>query len=132
MLEEVAAKVSRVVKMQDPPGDPVNIRDLRAYLFRAFLRRVDQLKRKELKLTSLSEAARTLDPPWADPFREFENKLLLDECLAQCDSVVHDMALRRMQGFSWEEVGEAYGPSAHAAESSFSHALRQARERLKI
>ena len=131
-LEEVAALVSRVVKTKDPPGGPPQVRDLRAYLFRAFLRHVNELKRKELTVVSLSEAAQNLEPPWADPSRGFENKILLDECLTHCDFIAQDMAWRRMQGFSWEEVGKVHSLSAHAAEARFSHALRQARERLKI
>jgi DNA-directed RNA polymerase specialized sigma24 family protein len=128
-LEEVAATVSRVTKGKDPPAQ---VRDLRAYMFRAFLRHVNHLKRKELAAVALSEAAHKSDPPWADPSREFDNKILLDECLAQCDFIAQDMAWRRMQGFSWEEVGKVHGLSAHAAEARFSHALQQARERLKI
>src|SRR6266702_2864625 len=64
--------------------------------------------------------------------RALSNKILLDEVLAQCDFIAQDMAWRRMQGFSWEEVGKVHGLSAHAAEARFSHALQQARERLKI
>src|SRR5437870_2017939 len=131
-LEEIAATVSRVIKTKDPPGDPAQVRDLRAYMFRAFLRHVNYLKRKELTVVSLSEAGQILELPWAHSLRELENKMLLDECLAQCDSVAQDMALRRMQGLTWEEVGKIYGLSAHAAEARFSHALQQARERLKI
>jgi DNA-directed RNA polymerase specialized sigma24 family protein len=131
-LEEVAATVSRVIKTKDPPGDPEQVRDLRAYMFRAFLRYVNHLKRKELTVVALSEARKTSEPSWADPSREFENKILLDEFLAQCDFVAQDMAWRRMQGFSWDEVGKVHGLSAHAAEARFSHALQQARERLKI
>jgi DNA-directed RNA polymerase specialized sigma24 family protein len=93
---------------------------------------VNHLKRKELAVVSLSETAEKSEPPWADPSREFENKILLDECLAQCDFIAQDMALRRMQGLSWEEVGKIHGLSAHAAEARFSHALQQARERLKL
>jgi DNA-directed RNA polymerase specialized sigma24 family protein len=131
-LEEVAAIVSRAVRTKDPSGGPAQVRDLRAYLFRAFLRHVNHLKRKELAVVSLSETAEKSEPPWADPSREFENKILLDECLAQCDFIAQDMALRRMQGLSWEEVGKIHGLSAHAAEARFSHALQQARERLKL
>jgi len=131
-LEEIAATVSRVIKAKDPPGDPAQVRDLRAYMFRAFLRHVNRLKRKELTVVSLSEAGQRSAPPWADPSRQFESKILLDECLAQCDFIAQDMAWRRMQGLSWEEVGKVHGLSAHAAEARFSHALQQARERLKI
>ena len=131
-LEEVAATVSQVLKGKDPPGELAHIRDLRAYMFRAFLRHVNHLKCKELAVVSLSEAGQMSEPPWADPLRELETKMLLDECLAQCDFIAQDMAWRRMQGFSWEEVGKIHGLSAHAAEARFSHALQQARERLKI
>jgi len=131
-LEEVAAIVSRAVRTKVPRGDPVQVRDLRAYLFRAFLRHVNHLKRKEVLVVGLSETARKSEPPWADASRELSNKILLDEVLAQCDFIAQDMAWRRMQGFSWEEVGKVHGLSAHAAEARFSHALQQARERLKI
>jgi DNA-directed RNA polymerase specialized sigma24 family protein len=129
---EVAAIVSRAVRTKEPSGDPVKVRDLRAYLFRAFLRRVNHLKRKEVTVVSFSETAEMSEPPWAEPSRELDNKILLDECLAQCDFVTQDMALRRMQALSWEEVGKVHGLSAHAAEARFSRALQQARERLKM
>jgi DNA-directed RNA polymerase specialized sigma24 family protein len=131
-LEEVAAVVSRVIKAKDPPGDPLPVRNLPAYLFRAFLRHVNHLKRKELTLVSLNEVAQIPDHPRANPLRELEFKMLLDECLAQFDFVERDMAWRRMQGLSWEEVGKFHGLSAHAAEARFSHALQKVRERLKI
>jgi len=131
-LEEVAATVSRAIKTKDPPRGPGQVRDLRAYMFRAFLRHVNHLKRKELTLVSLSEVGHMSEPAWADALRELENKMLLDECLAQCDFIDQDMAWRRMQGLSWEEVGKIHGLSAHAAEARFSRALQQARERLKI
>src|SRR5205085_6713283 len=129
-LEEVAASVSRAVAAKDPPGEPAAIRDVPGYLFRAFLRHVNRLKRKQLALVSVSEVSQT-PPVWADPSREFELKILADECLAQCNSVTQDMFWRRMRGFSWEEIGKVYDVSAHAAEARFSAALRRARARLK-
>jgi hypothetical protein len=93
-LEEVAATVSRVIRTKDPPGDPAQVRDLRAYMFRAFLRHVNHLKRKELAVVSLSEAGQISEQRWADPLRELENKMLLDECLAQCDSPFLILPLR--------------------------------------
>jgi hypothetical protein len=130
-LEEVAASVSRSIAAKDPPGKPAAVRDVPGYLFRAFLRRVNRLKRKQLALVSLGEASET-PPVWADPSREFEMKILVDECLAQCDFVAQDMFSRRAQGFSWEEIGNAYGESAHAAEARYSAAVKRARARLKI
>ena len=128
-LEEVAAKVSRI-RTKDLPVIGMPVRDLRAYLFQAFLREVNRIKRKQPKLIRFGEVSRTAT--WADASQQFENKVLLDECLARCHPFAREMALRRMQGFSWEEIGHDYGLSAHAAEAWFSYALKQARERLNI
>jgi DNA-directed RNA polymerase specialized sigma24 family protein len=129
-LEEVAADVSRAIKAKDPPGDLV--RDLKAYLFTAFLRHVNRLKHKELTLVSLSEVAHLPGPAWADPLQRLETKILLDECLVHFEFIDQDLAWRRMHGRSWREAGKVHGLSAHAAEARFSHALKQARKRLKI
>lgn len=107
-------------------------RDLRLYLFRSFLNQVNRLKRKEPTFVGLSELVAVSKAPWADPFRELEDKMLLEEFLTLCKPWMQDMAMRQLQGFSWDEIGEAYGVSGHAAEARFSHALRQARKRLKI
>lgn len=130
-LEEVAAMVSRI-RTKDSPINAMPVRDLRAYLFQGFLRQVNRIKRKQPKLVRFGEVSRTPNPPWADASQQFENKVLLDECLARCHPFAREMALRRMQGFSWEEIGRDYGLSAHAAEAWFSYALKQARERLNI
>ena len=130
-LEEVAAMVSRI-RTKDLPVTAMPVRDLRAYLFQGFLREVNRIKRKQPKIVRFGEIGRTPDLPWADRSQQFENKVLLDECLARCHPFAREMALRRMQGFSWEEIGRDYGLSAHAAEAWFSYALKQARERLNI
>lgn len=132
VLEEIAATVSRTARVKDPLGSPMQGRDLRLYLFRAFLNQVNRLKRKEPTFVSLSEVVAVSNPPWADPLRELEAKMLLEEFLTLCEPWMQDMAFRRLQGFSWDEIGEVYGVSGHAAQARFSHALRQARERLKI
>lgn len=131
-LEEVAATVSRARRVKCAPANSGHIRDLRAYLFRAFLRHLNRLKRKELSLVSLNEVCQIPSRSFADALRELETKMLLDECLAQFDFVERDMAWRRMQGFSWDEIGKLHSLSAHAAEAKFSRALQQARSRLKI
>lgn len=132
LLEEVAASVSRTARIQNPLGIPMQGRDLRLYLFRSFLNQVNRLKRKEPTLVGLSEAVAVSKPPWTDPLRELEAKMLLEEFLAVCEPWMQDMAFRRLQDFSWGDIGLAYGVSGHAAQARFSHALRQARVRLKI
>src|SRR5205085_2695724 len=126
-LEEVAAVVSRVVEANDPPSDPTPIKNLPGYVFRAFVRHLNRLKRKELVLVSSNGDS---SPHWADPSQDFEMKILVDECLAQCDFVTQDMFWRRVQGFPWEEIGKIHRLSAHAAEVRFRHAVRAAHARL--
>jgi DNA-directed RNA polymerase specialized sigma24 family protein len=131
VLEESAAKVSRLLKSKDPPGQPAPIQDLASYIFRAFLRDVNRLRRKQLVLVSspdedLESLRRT------DPSRQILIKILADEFLARCDPMTQDMFGLRMQGFTWEEIGRNLGISAHAAEKRFSQTLRRALARLKI
>ena len=67
---------------------------------------VNRLKRKEPTFVSLGEVVAVSNPPWADPLRELEDKMLLEEFLALCEPWMQDMAYRRLQGFSWDEIGE--------------------------
>ena len=130
-LEEVAAVVSRVVaRTVAARSDPVPINNLPGYIFRAFVRHVNRLKRKQLVLVTSDDDRQVSVPRWADPSREFETKILVDECLAQCDFVAQDMFWRRAQGFSWADIGKIHGLTAHAAEVRFRHALERAHVRL--
>jgi hypothetical protein len=54
VLEEVAASVSLTARVKNPTGNPMQGRDLRLYLFRAFFNDIHRLKRKELTLVSLT------------------------------------------------------------------------------
>jgi len=130
-LEEVAAVVSRVVASTVAArSDPVAIKNLPGYIFRAFVRHVNRLKRKQLVLVTSDGNGQASAPHWADPSRDFETKILVDECLAQCDFVAQDMFWRRVQGFSWADIGKIHGLTAHAAEVRFRHALQRAHARL--
>lgn len=130
VLEEVAARTSRLLKTKDPPDEPEPIHDVTAYLFRAFVRDVNRLRSKQLALVSAEEASKA--PRWSDPSRQFDIKIMTDELLSRCDSVTQDLFALRIQGFSWQEIGGIYGISAHAAEKRFSQAFRQALTRLKM
>jgi DNA-directed RNA polymerase specialized sigma24 family protein len=128
VFEESAATVSRVVSAQQRNNNG-NIRNLHAYLFRAFLRRVNRLRRRELVFGEQS-TNRVPRPPVSNLSRELELRLLVDELLTRCDAVTREMFYRRAEGFSWREIGGIYGISAHAAESRFSQALRRLRKKL--
>ena len=130
LLEEAAAAVSRVLQSRRSAYAD-RIRDLPSYLFRAFIRRVNRVKRQQLieqaRVASHLKAA----PRSINPKPDFEVTILIDELLAKCDSKTRDMFYRRTQGFSWKEIGASYGISGHAAESSFGQAVRRLAKRLR-
>ncbi len=124
-LEEVAAQVSRVVEAK-ATGDAAPIRNLAGYVFRAFVRHVNRLKRGGPVLLNPDG----LTPRWADPSGQIETKILVDECLTHFDFVTRDMFWRRLQGFTWEDIGKVHGLSGHAAEVRFNNAARRVKARL--
>jgi DNA-directed RNA polymerase specialized sigma24 family protein len=129
LLEEAAATVSRVLQSRRALHAD-RVRDLSSYLFRAFIRRVNRAKKQQL-VEEAGLVSRLMEVPHSiDPKVDFELKILIDELLTRCDPKTRDMFYRRIQGFSWKEVGASYGTSAHAAESSFGQAIRRLAKRL--
>jgi hypothetical protein len=128
LLEEAAAAVSRV--LQSRRVSPDYVRDVPSYLFMAFIRRANRAKKRQLvQQTGLVTYVRQL-PRSISPKVDLDLKILIDELLKGCDSKTRDMFYRRTHGFSWREIGNSYGISAHAAESSFGHAIRNLAKRL--
>lgn len=127
LFEEAAAAVSEAVETKQAFNKPP-IRDLRAYLFRTFARRITREKRREAALRNeINLKGRNRRTSGTT---EFTRELLLDEVMAACDKVTQEIALRRLEGFSWDEIGDRYGISAHVARLRFSKALQRARKRL--
>jgi DNA-directed RNA polymerase specialized sigma24 family protein len=128
LFEESAAAVARLY-VRNGQGTS-NIRNVAAYLFRAYVRRVSQVRKREsLLIARLSQASigQHAQSSMCDP--DFE--ILIDEIMARGDAVMRDMFRRRTQGYAWKEIGRAYGISAHAAESRYSQALRRLKKRLQ-
>jgi len=129
-LEEVAATVSELIARRDPPGEPGPIRNLPGYVFRAFVREVNRLKNKELAVLDAAIEGQALAQRLADPSRQLEMKVLVDECLAQFDFTERDMCWRRLEGFTWDEIGPVHGLSGHSAEVRFRNAVRAVKAKL--
>lgn len=127
VFDDAAATVSRVVRLKQRCQE--SILDLQAYLFRTFIRRVSKLKAHESRFIDRRHGdsnERSYGP------EEFDSKILIAELLARCDPTVRDMFFQRIQGFSWKEIGNAHGVSAHAAESRYSKALHRVGKRLGL
>lgn len=130
LLEESAAVVSRSVRKRTQLNCP-RINNIEGYLFRAFLWRINVVKRDQL-LLSRAISAQVASPNGSGYSEKFELKILADELVDRCDPVSRDMFYRRVEGFSWKEIGNVYGISGHAAEARFSKMLKKMRKRLGL
>lgn len=130
LLEEAAAAVSRVMSAKAMTQHP--IRDVRSYLFRAFLRRVNKRHKRESLLAESVRIHAREAPTSVDPRPSLENKILIEEFLVQCDPTTREMFCRRIVGFSWKEIGWSYRISGHAAESRFNQTFQKVRRRLGL
>lgn len=127
LLEECASAVSRVLQTKRRRNEPT-IHDLEAYLFRAFIRRINKVHRR----VPVTDNPGKFGEAELSVSGNFELRILADEFLRRCDPVTRDMYYRRAQGFSWKEIATVYGISAHAAESRFSQAFQRVRKKLGL
>jgi DNA-directed RNA polymerase specialized sigma24 family protein len=130
LLEEAAASVSRAL-LSKRHSRQAGVRDLPSYLFRSFIRRINRAKKRQLIQDAAILAYFAESPNSTDP-NDLDLKILVDELLTRCDPVTREMFFRRIQGFSWKEIGFSYGISEHAAESRFSQAIHKLAKRLGL
>ena len=129
VLEEAASAVSRALISKKT--DESSIRNLQSYLFRAFLRRLNRTKKRELVLDKTIDLE-NFHSHTSQNVRTLEMKIFMDEFMMHCDPAMRDMFCRRMAGYSWNEIAQTHGISSHAAESKFSQTLQKVRRKLRL
>ena len=125
LFEEAAATVSQTHSGKTARGKP-DVKDMRGYLFLAYIRRVRKQKRAEPVLND----PKTLDlarPAQYTDMQAVERNLIVAEALATCDTVTQNIVLRRLEGFSWKEIELLCGISGHAARQRFSATVQRLR-----
>ena len=129
LFEEAAAAVSKA--LQRKPAEAPPVRDLAAYLYRTFLRKLNLARSRSSRIeTSLRNRVRTESS--APQSLQPEISLLFDEVMASYDKVTQQIIYRRLEGFAWKEIATEFGIRPHAAEMRFSRALARARLLLGI
>jgi RNA polymerase sigma factor (sigma-70 family) len=129
-FEEAAASVSAAIEEKQVSGAPA-VRNVAAYLFRTFIRMVDDAKHKEKILEeSLKESVEARLPSTEEA--QVEAALLVNEVMETCDRASREVVVLRLEGFTWKEIGKQLAISSHAAEARFSKALDHARKVFKI
>jgi DNA-directed RNA polymerase specialized sigma24 family protein len=126
LLEEAAATVSQAVLAKQVSNLPP-IRDVRAYLYRAFLRRVSAHRQTELQMEDAFE----------NQFRQLEGKsfheiaearFLLKQILRMCDRKTRWIVWGRIEGRSWDEISYDMAISYRAARLHYSRSVRKLRQ----
>jgi tetratricopeptide (TPR) repeat protein len=129
LLEEAAATVSKAVRVKES-ARILPIRDMRAYLYRAFLRRIGEEERSEARLQEALEDDLRLDETMSIEAR-VEVKLVLKQILGMCDRKTWAIIWGRIEGRSWDEISYDVVMSNHAARLHYSKALCAIRDALK-
>jgi len=125
LLEEAAATVSQAV-LAKQAFDLPPVCDLRAYLYRAFLRRVSAQRKTELQLDDAFEDHLCLVD--AKSFEDIlEARLLLKQILRACDRKTKWIVWGRIEGRSWDEIAQDVVMSNRAARLHYSRSLRELR-----
>jgi DNA-directed RNA polymerase specialized sigma24 family protein len=126
ILEEAAATVSETIIRKQHAGLPP-IRDLRAYLYRTFLRKVAAERRTEIQLEETFEDHFRLEEGMSSEAKS-ETRLLLKQILRTCDRKTMWIIWERIEGRSWEEISYGAAIPSHAARLRYSRALREIRK----
>lgn len=129
-LEEAAAAISAAIKEKQRTGAPP-VRDIGAYLFRAFIRIIDREEQKEAQLDQSIQELGETHGAQAEQGR-VEAAILINEIMSTCDRASRQIILLRLREYSWQEIGERFGISASAAEARYHKALDRARKKLRI
>src|SRR6267154_2804279 len=130
LLEEAAAAVTEALKRKTTAGSGA-VRDLERYLFRTYLRKVGLVRGKQARLDR-SLRAKVAKQSARASLAEAEISLLFDEVMATYDKGTQQIVYRRLEGYSWKEIGAEFGITTHAAEARYSRALAQSREFLRL
>jgi len=125
LLEKAAGAVSEAVHAKEAAKVPP-IRDLRAYLYRAYLRRI-AAERQDETCVQLSVEDHLILNEALDMEARVETKLLLKQILGMCDRKTRAIIWGRIEGRLWDEIAYDLATSNHAARLHYSKALRAIR-----
>ena len=94
-----ATAVLRAISTQ--PMSQHSVQDLQSYLFRAFLRRVNKRRKRDLSMAQALQIDALASRNSVDPRASLEQKILIEEFLMQCDPATGDMFWRRVFQNRW-------------------------------
>ncbi len=128
ILERVVHSVSNAMRRN---FHRQRVKDLDAYLYWAFTRKVRKIVARErmIQYVAFSEDLVPLetaqDSKWV---HKIEDEILLKQLLGYLEERPRGMVLLRAGGYSWKEVARALGISVNNALVQFNHAIEKSRK----
>ena len=127
LFEQSAASVSEAIKTKQASGSAV--RDLAAYLFRAYIRKpVSESRRKDATLCKNLSTRRPKARFRIAILVRAEAALLLDEIMRTCDRLTREVAFRRLEGLSWYRSASGKDSRSTRLRRDFQQMLDRARK----
>lgn len=123
LFEEAAATVSKTIKEKAASSKP-RIRDMRGYLFRAYLRRISVERKASPVLDDATEQEQEKHARQTDD-SDIERQILVKELLETCDTLTREILYRKLEGYTGKEIEKFCGIPVNAANLRFSKALRR-------
>jgi DNA-directed RNA polymerase specialized sigma24 family protein len=129
LFEEAAATLSRIIKEKAALSRP-EIRDVRAYLFRTYLRRINVERRASVLLQDATREEGEKHGRQVG-YSDLDRRILVKELLETCDTLTREIVYRKLEGYSGKEIQRLYGIPVNAANLRFSKALRRLKKILR-
>jgi DNA-directed RNA polymerase specialized sigma24 family protein len=129
LFEETVVTVSRVVGSNTPPSKP-EVRDVRSYLFRAYVNRIHAEKRCRPVLDDATDKEWERYASQTDG-NDPDRRILVTELLSHYGKVTQEIVRRHLEGHSWKEVERFSGVPAKAARLRYQRAIRHLRKALQ-
>lgn len=130
ILEGVVHSVSNAMR-RNLVAQP--IKDIDAYLFWAFSRRLNRISARErlIKYVGGIEDLEAIQKNrYADWARRSQSELQLDQLMGCVDERTRRLLVKRMSGYSWNNIARSLGITRNAAEVQFSRGIAKARRQI--
>lgn len=128
LLEDVAAKVSVRLRADEAVGE-----NLRAYLARSFVRRLNAVIKRDTRIQfrGLARDLETVLPPQSpDWARDIEVRLIFEALYLALDPMARRMLNLRRAEYAWSVIASSFNLTPKQARNAFSYRLHEAARHL--
>ena len=124
--EPAAEFLERTIRSVERSQKKNEIRDLRAYIFRSYVRVIAAERKRRRRLLPLDASG----PGPVHPAKEIELRVLAQQAIAMIKPDILQLVFRRLEGWTWKEIASQFGEAKHLLESRYNYEMRRVRNLL--